>query len=231
MKKHTGTTPEIPILFEDDYLLVIDKPQNVLSQKDHTGDPDVLTLCKEYLNENSVQSGTPFLGLIHRLDRPVSGIMLLAKTSEIASGLSAQQRNRLIQKTYAAVVWGSTPASGMLTHYLFKERSRNIVRVVSSNHREGKKAMLSFIKVREEEGKTLLSVHLQTGRPHQIRVQLAEENFPIWGDYKYGKQNKPDGRPIALRATELKFYHPITQEELHFEVDFPDTEPWCIFNN
>lgn len=222
----TQTQPDIPIIFEDEQLLVIDKPHNVLSQKDHTGDPDINTLCKSYLNRTA-NSG--YLGLIHRLDRPVGGLMLLAKTPQAAQKLSKQMRDRLIQKTYWAVVWGSTPTNGMLTHYLKKNDQINIVQPVSSTDAKSKKAVLSFSRLQEKNGLSLLSIHLQTGRSHQIRVQLSEENFPIWGDYKYGKLNKPDGRTIALRSTELIFEHPKNGSEKRF-VLLPDhTTPWNQF--
>ena len=228
--KYTETRPNISIIYEDNHLLVIDKPHNVLSQKDHTGDPDVLSLCKSYLKREYAKKGNVYLGLVHRLDRPVGGLMLLAKTSKAAARLSQQMRDRLIQKTYWAVVWGSAPPNGMLTHYLYKDRSRNVVTTVSADHKDGKQAILSFARLKEAGQKSLLSVHLQTGRPHQIRVQLAEENLPIWGDYKYGKDSKPDGLIIALRATELRFEHPVTKEEKYFPLAPPQEEPWNEFD-
>lgn len=223
----TRTAPDIPIVYEDEHVLLIDKPVNLLSQADHTGDPDVLTLCKQYLSRT--QNGTPFLGLVHRLDRPVGGLMLLAKTRHSADSLSRQIRDRTIQKTYWAVTSGSPPQNGMLTHHLHKNRDTNIVEVVPENQNKGKQAILSFAKLEESDGLNLLSIHLQTGRPHQIRVQLAHQNYPIWGDYKYGL-DQPDGRDMALRAVELIFDHPKTQQPLQFELAPPDTEPWSQFS-
>lgn len=226
---YTETEPNIPIIFEDNHLLVISKPHNLLSQEDHTGDPDVLRLCKTYLKEKHGKTGNVYLGLVHRLDRPVGGLMLLAKTSKAAQRLSKQMRDRLIQKTYWTIVHGSSPANGVLTHYLLKNRQTNVVETVAPENREGKKAVLSFAKLQEADHLSLISVHLQTGRPHQIRVQLSAEGFPVWGDYKYGIQNKPDGRTIALRATELIFEHPTTKKEMRFELNPPDEEPWNRF--
>lgn len=228
--KYTQTNPDIPIVFEDNHLLVIDKPHNLLSQEDHTGDPDVLTLCKAYLKREHNKSGNVYMGLVHRLDRPVGGLMLLAKTSKAAQRLSQQMRDRLIQKTYWAITHGEPPPNGVLTHYLLKNRQTNVVETVSATNKHGKKAILSFSKLRETDDLNLLSVHLQTGRPHQIRVQLSAEGYPIWGDYKYGIQNKPDGRTIALRAVELVFEHPTTKEEMRFELPPPDAEPWKKFS-
>jgi len=224
--KYTNTNPNLKILFEDDDLLIIDKPINVLSQEDHTGDPDVLSLCREYLGGN--QNGTPFVGLVHRLDRPVGGLMLLAKSRKAADLLSQQIRDRTMQKTYWAVTSGAPPQNGVLTHHLRKNRDTNIVSVVSQTQKKAKQAILSFAKLERVDDLFLLSIHLQTGRPHQIRVQLAEEGYPIWGDYKYGL-NQPDGRDIALRSIELIFDHPQTKQEMRFELAPEHTEPWSRF--
>lgn len=203
--------------------MVIDKPHNVLSQEDHTGDPDVLSLCKQYLSRSS--KNNPYLGLLHRLDRPVGGLMMLAKTPQAAAKISQQMRDRLVQKTYHTIVEGRPPANAVLTHHLLKNKQTNIVEIVAANSREGKRAMLSFTKNKQTDALALLSVHLQTGRPHQIRVQLAAEGYPIWGDYKYGK-DQPDGRTMALRSVELVFDHPQSRQEVRFQLPAPDEEPW-----
>lgn len=134
-----------------------------------------------------------------------------------------------MQKTYWAVTSGDPPKNGMLTHYLQKDRDRNIVEVVSDEQKNGKEAILSFARLEEVNDLNLLSVHLQTGRPHQIRVQLAHEGYPIWGDYKYGL-DQPDGRNMALRAVELIFEHPQMNQELQFELAPPEEEPWSQFS-
>lgn len=221
----TKTQPDIPIVFEDDHLLVINKPVNVLSQKDETGDPDVVSLCKEYLAR---KQNNPFVGLVHRLDRPVGGLMLLAKNRNSADALSKQIRDRIMQKTYWAVTFGDPPPNGMLNHLLEKDRQRNVVEVVK-NPKKGKEAILSFAKLESADELNLLSIHLQTGRPHQIRVQLSYEGYPIWGDYKYGP-DQPDGREIALRAVELIFEHPKLKQEMRFELAPPQEEPWDRFS-
>lgn len=155
---------------------------------------------------------------------------MLAKTPQAASKISQQMRDRLVQKTYYAIVQGNPPANGLLTHYLLKNKQTNIVEIVPKSNRNGKRAMLSFAKRKEKEycELSLLSIHLQTGRPHQIRVQLAAEGYPIWGDYKYGRE-QPDGRTIALRAAELVFNHPVTKKEMRFELNRPCIEPWDLF--
>lgn len=223
----THTEPNISIVFEDEHLLLIDKPANLLSQKDHTGDPDVVSLCKQYLGKH--QNNTPYLGLVHRLDRPVGGLMLLAKNRRAADFLSRQIRDRTMQKRYWTVTSGAPPQNGVLKHRLYKNRDDNIVKVVPSNQKKGKQAMLSFAKLEKADELNLLSIHLQTGRPHQIRVQLSHEGYPIWGDYKYGKQ-QPDGRTIALRAVELIFEHPQNRQHLQFELAPPNKYPWTQFS-
>lgn len=225
--KHTQTQPDIPIIFEDDHILLINKPVNLLSQEDQTGDPDVLRLCKKYLSRS--QNSTPYLGLVHRLDRPVGGLMLLAKNRNAADALSQQMRDRTMQKTYWAVTAGNPPHNGVLNHHLHKDRDTNIVKVVAGGKRKGKEAILSFARLETSNELNLLSIHLQTGRPHQIRVQLAHEDYPIWGDYKYGLQ-QPDGRDMALRAVELIFEHPQSKQQMQFELAPENVAPWDQFS-
>lgn len=225
--KHTQTNPDIPIIFEDDHILIINKPVNILSQEDHTGDPDVVTLVKQYLRQKGHR---PYLGLIHRLDRPVGGLMVLAKTKNAAASLSQQMRDRLMNKTYWAVTTGNPPQNGVLTHHLLKDRDKNMVSVVSKEQHKAKQAVLSFAKLEQAGDLHLLSIHLQTGRPHQIRVQMAAEGYPLWGDYRYGN-NQPDGRSIALQAVELIFKHPVHNHEVQFELSPPNKEPWSQFSN
>lgn len=226
--KYTRTQPDIPIVYEDHHLLIIDKPHEVLSQEDSTGDPDVLSLCKSYLKRELDKNGGVYLGLIHRLDRPTGGLMVLAKTSKAAKRLSKQFRDRTVQKVYYAVVQGDPPENRVLIHHLSKNRDTNIVESVPPGDPEGKRAELSFRMLERSEEMRLLAVHLHTGRPHQIRVQLAAEGYPIWGDYKYGLQ-QPDGRTMALRSVEIRFIHPVRQEEMNFKLLPPASEPWDRF--
>lgn len=221
----TRTQPDLPIIFEDEHLLIIEKPHGVLSQEDHTGDPDVHSLVKAYLKQSS---GGGYSALLHRLDRPAGGLMMLAKTPQAANDISRQIRDRLVQKTYHVIVEGDPPANALLTHYLRKRQEPNVVEVVSKESRTGKEAILSFARLMQTKGLALLSVHLQTGRTHQIRVQLSAEGYPIWGDYKYGR-DQPDGRTMALRSGGLVFNHPKAGKEMRFELDMPDNEPWIRF--
>lgn len=226
--KTTQTDPDIKIIHEDNHLLVVHKPSGLLSQEDHTGDPDILTLCKEYLKKKYNKPGKVFLGLLHRLDRPVSGVMVFAKTSKAASRISEQIRSRTIKKRYLAIVEGDPPPNGYLTHYLKKDPKTNRVTVVKPDDSQAKEAQLIFQRLETIEGLSLLQVDLITGRPHQIRVQLSAEGYPIRGDQKYGTagQSTP-----ALHAFELKFEHPTLKKEVNFRANPPETGLWNKFRN
>lgn len=226
--KTTGTNPDIQILFEDNHLLVIHKPEGVLSQEDYSGDSDVLTLCKAYLKKEYNKPGNVFLGLVHRLDRPVAGVMLLAKTSKAASRISAQIRKRTVKKRYLAVVEGVADANGMLTDYLLKNRDTNLVTVVGAGNSNAQKAELTYQKIEQKNGLALLSITLITGRPHQIRVQLAHQGLPIAGDKKYGSTLKTS---IALFASELEITHPTLKKEVLFKASPSNSYPWSYFNH
>lgn len=225
----TRTQPNIPVIFEDNHLLVIDKPAGVLSQEDKTGKPDVLTLCKKYIKKKYNKPGDVFLGLVHRLDQPVSGLMVLARTTKAASRLSEQVRNHSIQKTYWALVYGAAPAEGELKHYLLKDAKTNLVKAFSSKKGKAKEARLTFVTLKQNAHYSLVEISLITGRPHQIRVQFAKAGFPLWGDYKYGSPDQGKGKSLALRAVKLTFAHPTRKEEMVFEAGIPATQPWNIF--
>lgn len=225
--KTTRTNPEIEIIFEDNHLLVVNKPAGLLSQEDHTGDPDILTLCREYIKKEYKKPGNVFLGLLHRLDRPVSGVMMLAKTSKAASRISEQIRRRTIKKKYLAVVTGNPPPNGYLTHYLLKDEKTNTVRVVEPNIKHAQDAKLMFQRVETVGDLHLLKVSLITGRPHQIRVQLSEEGYPILGDQKYGESNRSTP---ALHAFSLELEHPTLKKEIIFSAKPPQINPWSKFS-
>ncbi|MCC5941088.1 MAG: RluA family pseudouridine synthase [Balneolaceae bacterium] len=225
--KCTGTEPNIEIVFEDNHLLAINKPAGVLSQEDITGRPDVLTLCKEYIKKEYNKPGNVFLGLLHRLDQPVSGIMLLAKTSKAASRISEQIRKRTIQKTYLAVVSGKLPPNGSFRHHLQKDNSTNTVSVTKNATKASKSADLTFQTLQFIENMSLVEVNLITGRPHQIRVQFSHEGFPLVGDKKYGSTLSG---PIALHAYSLKINHPTLKNEITLVSKPSKISPWSQFN-
>lgn len=224
--KTTGTEPNITILYEDNHLLAVNKPRGVLSQEDHTGQNDLLNLCKVYLKREYNKPGNVYLGLLHRLDKPVSGVMLFAKTSKAASRISEQIRNRSIKKGYLAVVGGNPEGRHFLSHYLAKDRQKNISSVVSKNSRDAKKAELMFTVQQQSDSLSLVSVALLTGRPHQIRVQLSHSGYPIFGDQKYGSHFTGN---IALHANRLEFMHPTLKKEIKIEAPRPDEYPWNLF--
>ncbi|WP_433946524.1 RluA family pseudouridine synthase [Paenibacillus sp. SN-8-1] len=218
----------IPILYEDNHLLGIIKPVNVLSQEDASGDPDLLTILKKDLKERYQKPGNVYLGLVHRLDRPVGGAMIFAKTSKAASRLSEAVRSRSFNKTYLAVVHGSpADSSGRLEDTLLKDERTNTVRVVPKGTSGGKHAILDYRVLGQlTNGLSLIQVELLTGRSHQIRVQLSHMGCPLYGDQKYGaKVNKP-GQQLALWSAYVGFPHPITKEPVTLVSTPPDEFPW-----
>ena len=219
----------LKILYEDNHIIVVQKIPNIPSQSDKTGDIDMLSLIKDYLKQKYNKPGNVYLGLVHRLDRPVGGVMVFAKTSKAASRLSEQVRNKTFEKKYLAVVDGKfEEKTGTLEDYLYKDERNNISKVVSPTKKNAKFAKLDFEVVVYDEVKnlSLVKINLHTGRHHQIRVQLSNFNHSIFGDQKYGTRGK--GKQIALWAYELKIIHPTTKEELIFK-DFPESVgTWSI---
>ncbi len=215
----------INIIYEDNHLLVVEKPINIPVQKDSSNDNDLLTMLKTYLKEKYQKPGNVYLGLVHRLDRPVGGIMVFAKTSKAASRLSEQIRNKTFQKTYVAVVHGHIEKEATFTDKLLKNHQTNITTISS----KGKEAKLHYQLLGTQKNLSLVKIHLITGRPHQIRVQFASRNHPLYGDQKYGKTKEKD--QIALFAKTIKFLHPTTKKELFFELSLPDRYPFNIFKN
>ena len=222
---------DLTILFEDNHIIVVLKPQGVPSQGDNTGDADMLTIIKDYIKEKYGKPGNVFLGLVHRLDRPTGGVMVFAKTSKAAARLSEQVREGAFSKKYLAVTT-SRPQdkAARLTHYLFKDMSSNTVRVVPLSTDGAKKAILDYnnLEDNEENDLHLLDVKLHTGRTHQIRVQTATIGCPIFADAKYGSM--VSGGRLALWAYDLSFKHPTTEKIMSFRVFPPEAFPWSLFN-
>lgn len=214
----------INVLFEDNHLLVVEKKPNILVQADDTKDKDLLSILKEYIKEKYHKPGNVYLGLVHRLDRPVGGVMVFAKTSKAASRLSEQVRTHKFEKIYYAVVEGKAKKQETLIDKLEKDSKANMVRV-SEN---GKEAILDYELIDYKDDKSLVKIKLKTGRSHQIRVQFSSRNLPLYGDQRYNKNAKV-GEQIALFAKMLSFYHPVTREKLIFELDLPNSYPWNNF--
>jgi 23S rRNA pseudouridine1911/1915/1917 synthase len=215
----------INILFEDNHVLVVEKPINVPVQADESKDLDLLTMLKEYLKNKYNKPGNVYLGLVHRLDRPVGGVMVFAKTSKAASRLSEQVRTHQFVKQYLVVVDSLvTKKKDTLIDKLYKDEKTNMVTI----DERGKEAILDYELIAKKDNKSLLKIDLKTGRSHQIRVQLASRNYPLYGDQRYNK-NAVVGEQIALYAYKLSFYHPITKEILTFEEKPKDIYPWNLF--
>lgn len=223
---------KLKVLFEDNHIIVVEKKPNIPSQADKTGDEDMLTMVKQYIKETYDKPGNVYLGLVHRLDRPVGGIMIFAKTSKAASRLSNQVQEKVFKKKYLAVVDGKiSQKQGTLEDYLYKDERNNTSKVVDKDKKNAKLAKLDYqvLKYNEVKDLSLLEINLHTGRHHQIRVQLANFGHSIFGDQKYGTRGK--GKQIALWAYQLTIVHPITKEEMVFE-DLPEpVGTWCILNN
>ena len=200
------------ILYEDNHLIVVVKPYNVLSQSDNTKDIDMLTIIKNYIKEKYNKPGNVYLGLVHRLDRPTGGIMVFAKTSKAASRLSKQIKDNKFTKKYLAVVHGILEKKeNTLVNYLKKDENNNSL---ITNEKEGKYAKLHYKVLKENKDYSVLDILLETGRHHQIRVQLKNIGHPLYGDQRYGLNDK---KQLGLFAYHLEFYHPVTKEKLIFE--------------
>ena len=209
---------KLKVIYEDNHIIVVEKPVNVPSQGDKTGNVDMLTIIKDYLKEKYNKPGNVYLGLIHRLDRPVGGVMVFAKTSKAAGRLSEQVREKVFKKTYLVVVNGKMEKKQeKLEDYLLKNERSNMSKVVKEGTKNAKFASLDYeeLKYNEEINLSALKINLHTGRHHQIRVQLSSRNHSIYGDQKYG--GRGPGKQIALWAYMLKIIHPITKEEMIFK--------------
>ena len=217
---------KINVIYEDNHLLVVEKPVNMPVCEDESRDLDLLSVLKNYIKNKYNKPGNVYLGLVHRLDRPVGGVMVFAKTSKAASRLSSQVSNRELDKTYVAVVNGKVPDKGEMFDYLVKDSKKNISYVTDKSH--GKEAKLKFKRLVFKDNCSLVEVYLETGRSHQIRVQFSSRGFPLVGDAKYSKNH--DGKTsVALFAKKLSFRHPISKEMLSFEVDMPNRYPFDLF--
>ena len=223
---------KLKILYEDNHIIVVGKPPNIPSQGDKTDDEDMLTIIKQYLKDKYNKPGNVYLGLVHRLDRPVGGVMVFAKTSKAAARLSEQVREKIFKKEYLAIVDGKPEkTNGTLENYLLKNEKTNTSKVVKKETKNAKYAKLEYqvLKYNEEINLSLLKILLYTGRHHQIRVQLANFGHSICGDQKYGTRGR--GKQISLWAYKLTIKHPITNEEMSFTALPEETGPWVIIKD
>ncbi len=221
-----GFTP----VFEDNHVMAVIKEPNIPVQEDASGDPDLLNMLKGYIKRKYNKPGNVFMALVHRLDRPASGIMIFARTSKAASRIADQFRRKKVQKSYLAVVEGKAPEEAELRNYLYKDNSINVVSVVEPEHPKAKEAILRLRCLQYKDGLSLIEIDLITGRSHQIRVQCSHAGFPLWGDYKYGFRDQPERRIMALLSRSITFEHPVRKVPLCFTSDMPDSEPWSVFD-
>lgn len=227
-----GKVTDLPygvnVLYEDNHIIVALKPAGVLSQSDGSGAPDMLTVLKAYIKEKYEKPGEVYLGLVHRLDRPVSGVMVFARTSKAASRLSEQIRSRKVGKIYRCVVDGVMEGCGRLENYICKDEKTNTVTVSDLELPGYKACCLDYRVLASKDGLTLVEVRLGTGRSHQIRAQMAHTGHPLIGDLKYGSADKRC-KDIALEAYKLSFEHPVKRENVTFEAPVPSGFPWSLF--
>lgn len=219
---------KIRVLYEDNHLLCVEKPANLPVQADASGDMDLLNVLKSFIRDKYMKPGNVYVGLVHRLDRPVGGCMVFAKTSKAASRLSAQFSAHETQKKYYAVVQGKLHKKTEFTDYLKQNEKTGMVIACKESDEGAKKAVLVSDPISQKDGLTLTEVTLLTGRKHQIRVQHAQHGFPLWGDARYGG-GKP-GMQIALWAHKLTFLHPTTKIPVTIESTPPMDGAWKLFS-
>lgn len=227
--------PKLQVLYEDNHCIVVDKPNNLPVQADSSGDADLLSMVKEYVKEKYNKPGTAYIGLVHRLDRPAGGLVVLARTSKAAARLSAQVRSRELGRQYLLVVRGEPKMrAGEIKNYLLKDTAANMVRIVPAATEGAKEAVLNYRLLQTvhhpSEGKlSLIEASLQTGRSHQIRVQMAGLGCPLYGDQKYGPDLNKKGQQLALHAAKLSFIHPTLKDKRTFISYPPQKAPWTYF--
>ncbi|MCC7317968.1 MAG: RluA family pseudouridine synthase [Bacteroidales bacterium] len=219
------------ILFEDNHLLVVNKLPSEIVQGDKTGDVALIDEVKQYLKLKYNKAGNVFAGLVHRIDRPVSGAVIFAKTSKALTRMTVMMKDRELQKSYLAIVRGKpTKTNDRLEHFLIKNESKNKSFVVDAERSGAKKAILDYVVIGHSVSYTLLEITLHTGRHHQIRAQLSAIGMPILGDLKYGdKRSLPDAS-ISLHALRLHFVHPVTDNEITIVAPpSKESQQWQVF--
>ena len=215
------------ILFEDNHLLIINKRPGELSQLDKTGDNSVLEKYKLYLKKKHNKKGNVFLGLVNRLDRPTSGVLILAKTSKALSRMNKMLVERKILKKYIAVVEKKPiRKKNTLINFLKKNQKQNKSYIVDETTKDSKKAILHYTTLKELDNYTLLEISLETGRHHQIRVQLSNIGCSIKGDLKYGSKRSNSDKSICLHANEISFIHPVSKNEIKIKANTPQNNIW-----
>lgn len=221
---------DLQVIYEDNHLIAVNKPAGVLVHGDHTEDITLIDVVKQFVKVRYKKPGEVFLGLVHRIDRPVSGVVIFARTSKALSRMNELIKDRKIEKSYLALV-GHRPKkfSDKLEHFIFKNVEKNRANISKKSRPGYKPCSLSYELSMEIEGKCLLNINLHTGRSHQIRAQLNYIGCPIVGDIKYGYPTKLLDRSICLHSHSMKFIHPVKKEEVHITVDPPSNQFWDKF--
>lgn len=222
----------VKVLYEDNHLIAVYKRPSDLSQSDKTGDASIDSEIKKYLAEKYNKPGEVFLGVIHRLDRPVSGVLLFARTSKALERMNEIFRTREVRKTYIAIINERPPDDeAVLTHYLKKNEKQNKTYVYDNEVKGSKIASLTYHLAGRSERYFLLEIELHSGRHHQIRAQLAKIGCPVKGDLKYGYPRSNDDGSICLHARRLEFIHPVRKEKVSITAQLPQGDVWKLFRN
>ncbi len=220
----------IKILYSDNHLIAVSKPANIIVQGDKTGDDSLLEITRALVKKKFNKPGNVFLGLVHRLDRPVSGVVVFARTSKALARMNRLFAERKVKKHYVAIV-GNRPKefNAMLKHFISKDSKKNRVNTSKKKTTGAKEGILEYKMRAEVSGKVMLDVYPRTGRPHQIRAQLGYINCPIVGDLKYGYPHPTENKSICLHCRSLSFIHPVSQEPIKIKDARPNTIPWSLF--
>lgn len=215
-----------PVLYEDNHLLGLYKPSGLLVQGDQTGDVSLLELAKKWIKERYDKPGRVFLAMVHRLDRPVAGVILFCRTSKAAARISAQFQEKTVEKQYLAVLEGDLDRPvGTLVHQMVRIKNGSS-RIVAGKEPGSREARLSYRLLDQRDGKSLVAIDLETGRHHQIRAQFGHIGFPVMGDLRYGASSPMPDRQVALFARRLAVLHPVTGEWLLLACPLPEGWPW-----
>ena len=218
------------VLYEDNHLLILNKPAGVLSQKDKTGDPSIIELAARYIKVKYDKPGDVFTRAVQRLDRPVSGAIILTRTSKATERMSKLIRERKIEKTYHALSTRKpSKLNGQLIDHLVKDSVKNKVKVYKNEQSNSKEARLKYELIEEKEKINLIEVKLETGRPHQIRAQLSHIGCSIIGDFKYGDKLRQKDKSICLHSRNVAFIHPVRKTEIVVDCPYPSNPYWSIF--
>ncbi len=220
------------VVYEDNHLIIVNKSSSEIVQGDKTGDKPLAEIVKEYIKQKYHKPGNVFLGVVHRLDRPVSGLVVFARTGKALARLNEMFRTKEVHKTYWAIVGNCPPTEeGELVHWLVRNEKQNKSYAYDKEKPEAKKAILDYKLIGRSERYFLLEVDLKTGRHHQIRCQLAKMGCPIKGDLKYGSpRSNPDGS-ICLHARRVRFVHPVSKQEIDVTAPVPEGNLWHSFQN